>query len=437
MCGFGFAAASDCGGPGQMTQAQAQEGVTGRSAGSLRNYWLLFSAFFVSTAGDWLYKLALPLLVLRMTGSPLQTAVVYSLQYWPYLIFALAGGVIADRANRRILLIRADAAAAVVVGLLALAVWRGDVHLWMVYLGAFALSGISPLYQASFQALMPRTVEPERLGWANSRMQASQGALDIAGPLLGAGAVAVLGTTGALSLDSASYALSALAAALIARAVADRPAAAHGTVLADLRAAVSFLRATPAISCGALLAAGNAFGLFMVESNMITYLVRFRHQSVGSVGVVFAALGVGSLVSALLAPRILRAVKPGLLIIVCTLGGGLATATLLVLRNLLAIAAAWVFVGAFTMIFIVTFYTLRQQLVPEDMLGRVVVLTRLVAFGPLPIAPLIGGALLGATGHFWPVLVISVVVQVAASIFAWFTPLRTATGVPAPSGAGT
>src|SRR5437879_2144188 len=110
-----------------MSQAGTREGLVRRPAGSLRNFRLLFSAFFVSTAGDWLYKLALPLLVLRMTGSPLQTSVVYSLEYWPYLLFALAGGVIADRANRRLLLIRADTAAAVVVGLLAVAVWEGGV----------------------------------------------------------------------------------------------------------------------------------------------------------------------------------------------------------------------------------------------------------------------------------------------------------------------
>jgi len=414
-----------------MTQAGAREGLTRRWASSLRNYRLLFGAFFVSSAGDWLYKLALPLLVLRVTGSPLRTAVVYSLEYWPYLLFALAGGVIADRANRRTLLIRADAAAAAVVGVLAVLVWLGDAQLWMVYLAAFTLTGISPLYQASFQALLPRTVEPNRLTWANSRLQASQGALDIAGPLLGAGAVAILGTAGALSLDSASFGLSALAAALITRAAADRRAAGSGTVLADLHAAVSFLRSAPALLWGALLAAGNAFGLFMVESNMIAYLVRFRHQPVASVGVVFAALGIGSLAGALLAPRILTAVKPGLLIIACTLGSGGATALLLVLRNLASIAAAWVLVGAATMIFIVTFFTLRQQLIPEDMLGRVIVLTRLLAFGPLPLAPLIGGALLGATGHFWPVIVISATVQIGAATVAWFTPLRTVVCGPA------
>lgn len=413
-----------------MSQAEALAG-RAEQAGSLRNYWLLFSASFISTAGDWLYKLALPLLVLRTTGSALQTAVVYSLEYWPYLLFALIGGVIADRADRRLLLIRADAAAAAIVGLLAVLVWQGEVQLWMVYLAALALSGISPLYQATFQALVPRTVVPERLSWANSRMQASAGVLNVTGPLLGAGAVAVLGAVGALTLDSASFALSALAAALIARAATVRQQTGHGTVVADLRAATSFLRHSPAILWGSLLATGNVFGTFMVESNMITYLVRFRHQPVASVGIVFAGLGVGTLLGALVAPRLSRAVKPGLLIILCTEAGGAATALLLFLHSVPGLAAAWVLLGAAMMIFIVTFFTLRQQLVPEEMLGRVIILSRLLAWGPLPLAPLIGGALLDSTGHFWLVLIISVALQVGTATATLATPLRTVTGVPA------
>lgn len=400
----------------------------GQQVASLRDYRLLLVAFFTSTLGDWLYKIALPLLVLQMTGSALQTAIVYTLEYLPYLLFALPGGIVADRADRRILLIRADLAAAVVIGTLAILLWYDLHQLWMVYLAAFVLSGITPLYHASFQGLLPRTVTPDRLSWANSRLQATQSALDLAGPLLGASAVAALGAAWALSLDSASFALSSLAVALIARAVADRAPTQRATALGDLRAAVSFLRSTPALLWGALLAAGSTFGLIMVETNMITYLVQFRDSPVSSVGIVFAALGAGALCGALLAPRILRALPAGPAIIASMIGGGGGTALLLLSQSLPTIAMTWVMVGAFTMVFTVSFYTLRHQLVPENMLGRIVVITRLMAFISLPVAPLVGGALLSATGDFWPVIALSAVVQTGVGVIAWFTPLRTATG---------
>jgi len=228
--------------------------------GSPRNYWLLLCAFFTSTAGDWLYKLALPLLVLRLTGSALQTAAVYSLEYVPYLLFALVGGVVTDRGSRRVLLICAQFAAAVVTGLLAILVWKGDARLAEIYAAAFALSSITPLYQASFQALLPSTVSPDRLSWANSRLQAAQGTLDLAGPVLGAGVVAALGVVWSLGLDSASFALSALAIALISRLVS-QPVSERTSVLTDIRAAIAFVRSASELLWGAILGAGTTFGL--------------------------------------------------------------------------------------------------------------------------------------------------------------------------------
>ncbi len=401
-----------------MTQTET-EGTT-----RLRDFRLLLTAFVVSTAGDWLYKLALPLLVLQLTGSALQTAVTYSLEYVPYLFFALIGGVISDRYDRRTLLIRADAAAAVVMGVLATLVWLRQEHLWMIYLAALALSTITPLYQASFQAMLPGTVPKERLGWANSRLQAGQSTLDLLGPVLGAGAVALVGASWALSLDAASFGLSALTVALIARAataVARQPGGL--TIVADLREAVAFVRATPTILWGAVIAAGSSLGLSMVEANMIAYLVHFRHEPVAAVGIVFAALGAGSLVGALLAPKILPHVRPGRLIISSVLVGGTATALLLLLRPLPLIAATWVLVGASTAVFIVTFFTLRHQLVPAQLLGRVVVLTRIIAFITVPIAPLIGGAILSATGTFLPVIIVAAAAQIGIAVTGRFTPL--------------
>jgi hypothetical protein len=75
------------------------------------------------------------------------------------------------------------------------------------------------------------------------------------------------------------------------------------------------------------------------------------------------------------------------------------------------------------MIFTVTYYTLRHQLTPERILGRVVILTRVIAFSMVPIAPLIGGALLAATGQFWPVIALAAVVQAGIGVMALWTPL--------------
>ncbi len=409
-----------------MTSVDSKTAESKGDAHSLRDFRLLLTAFMVSITGDWLYKLALPLLILKLTGSALQTALIYSLEYVPYLIFAPFAGVISDRHDRRLLMVRADSAAACVVGIVAVLAWFNQYHLWLIYPAAFMLSTITPLYQATFLGMLPNTVPRERLSWANSRLQAGQGTLDLTGPLLGASAVVFLGTRGALTVDSVSFALSALAVALMARTLTQRERDPAASVIGDLKEAAKFIRSSPALLWGAVVASGSSFGLAMVEANMITYLVHFRHQPVAAVGVVFAALGLGSLLGALLTPRILSRFNPGTVIICCVIIGGSATALLAVQHEFVTIAATWILVGASTAGFIVTFYTMRHQIVPERLLGRVVILTRVVAYMMVPIAPIIGGALLSDTNKFWPVIAVSSAAQIGVGLAALCTPFRKA-----------
>ena len=253
----------------------------------------------------------------------------------------------------------------------------------------------------------------------------AQGVLGFAGPVLGAGVVAAMGTRWAVTLDSASFALSAAAIALIFQPRVRRPHREHASILGDLKTAVDFIRTYPLLLWGALASAGSSFGLFMVEANMVTYLVRFRGQSVASVGVVFAAVGVGALLGAWVAPRLLKQISPGWMLIGCTIGGGLATALLLAMYQLVLIAMTWVLVGAAMTIFIVTWVTFRQEFVPEHLLGRVMMITRMIAWCTVPVAPLVGGFLMSATGAFWPVIALSAVVQVGVGVLmAFATPLN-------------
>jgi len=407
-----------------MTQVDSKISESTQRLPSRRDFRLLLTAVMVSITGDWLYKLALPLLILRLTGSALQTALIYSLEYIPYLIFAPFAGVVSDRYDRRLLMVWADSAASCVVGVLAILAWLDQYHLWLIYPAALMLSTITPLYQATFLGMVPNTVPRERLSWANSRLQAGQSTLDLVGPLLGASAVAVLAARGALSADAVSFALSALAVGLMSRSRAQRDRRRDASVLGDLKEAAQFIRTSPPLLWGAVVASGSSLGLAMVEANMITYLVHIRHQPVAAVGVVFAALGLGSLLGALLTPKILSRCNPGTIIIGCVITGGSGTALLAVQHEFVTIAATWILVGASTAGFIVTFFTMRHQIVPERLLGRVVILTRVIAFMMVPIAPIIGGALLSATKSFWPVIAVSSAAQIGVGVAALFTPCR-------------
>lgn len=402
----------------------------GGDAGSgTTNYVLLLGAFTVSTVGDWLYKLALPLLVLQMTGSALGTAAVYALEYAPYVVFSLVGGVTADRFDRRRLMVTSDLLSALLVGLLAALVWTGTQQVWMVFLGAVLLGAVRPFYHPAFQALIPRLLPDAELPRANARVQMVESLLGFMGPVLGASVVVALGITSSLFLDTVSFVLSASAVAgiRIPRVVV---AKVKTRILDDLRAGYAYLKRDRVILSGSVVMAFSNVGLYMVEANFFFYLVGLRHMGALAVGVVLGAAGVGSVVGAAVAPRIVARVRAGPLVIGSLTGAGLATALLVPARSLAAIAVAWGVVGVFTMLVVVTWFTLRQRTIPSELFGRVVGFSRMLAFVTIPPASIAGGALLGLTHSLAALAAVAAAVQVGVALIGWLTALRTA-GEPA------
>jgi len=403
----------------------------GGDAGSgSTNYVLLLGAFTVSTVGDWLYKLALPLLVLRMTGSALGTAAVYSLEYAPYVVFSLVGGVTADRFDRRRLMVASDFLSALLVGLLAGLVWSGTQQVWMIYLGGFLLGAVRPFYHPAFQALIPRLLPDAELPRANARVQMVESLLGFMGPVLGASVVVALGITSSLFLDTVSFVLSAsaVAAIRIPRAVV---AKVKTRIIEDLRAGYAYLKRDRVILSGSVLMAFSNVGLYMIEANFVFYLVGLRHMDLVAVGIVLGAQGVGSVVGAAIAPRIGARVRAGPLVIGSLTGAGLATALLVPAKSLPAIAAAWGAVGVFTMLVVVTWFTLRQRTIPSELFGRVVGFSRMLAFVTIPPASILGGALLGLTHSAATLAAVSAALQVGVALLGWLTALRTAGAAPA------
>lgn len=401
----------------------------GQAGSGSTNYVLLLGAFTVSTVGDWLYKLALPFLIYRMTGSALETAAVYSLEYAPYVVFSLVGGVTADRFDRRRLMVASDLLSALLVGLLTVLVWTGTQQVWMVYLGGFLLGAVRPFYHPAFQALIPRLLPDAELPRANARVQMVESLLGFMGPVFGASVVVALGITSSLFLDTVSFVLSASAVAgiRIPRVVVARV---KTRILDDLRAGYAYLKRDRVILSGSVVMAFSNVGLYMIEANFVFYLVGLRHMRFWAVGVVLGAQGVGSVIGAAIAPRIGARVRAGPLVIGSLTGAGLATALLVPAKSLPAIAAAWGVVGVFTMLVVVTWFTLRQRTIPSELFGRVVGFSRMLAFVTIPPASILGGALLGLTHSAATLAAASAALQVGVALIGWLTALRTA-GEPA------
>lgn len=407
-----------------MTASAERLGPARPTADRARNQLFLLGAFTVSTVGDWLYRLALPFLVLELTGSAIGAGLAYAVEYAPYVFFSMLGGVAADRFDRRRLLILADLGSALIVGMLAALVTAGVDAVWLVFVVAFAVSSIRPFYHPAFQSILPSLVPAEGLTRANARIQSIESVLSFAGPVLGGAVIAAVGTSNALWLNAVSFLLSALAIVGIRAAVARARPIGHTRIWQDLREAVAYLRGDRVTLWASLLMAGTNVGLLMIEANLIFYLVRLRGLPVAAVGIVFAAFGVGAVLGAMSAPWLCRRFPPGHLIITGMIGAGLMTALLGVLPGLVGTALAWGAVGTFVMLLVVTWFSLRQQIVPQRLLGRVVALSRMLSFATIPPAAAVGGVLLSLGSGAWPVVATSAAVQVGIGLAACATALR-------------
>jgi MFS family permease len=394
----------------------------------LRDYRLIIFAYIVSSLGNWVYQLTLPLLVLKLTGSALTTGAVYAVEYLPFLLFSLPGGVLADRIDRRSMLIGGDSVSGLLALLLAVIVTVWGHTVWPVFVVAFLLSSVDPIYHPAFQSFIPDVAPESKLAQANAWMQAGDNAMGLLGPVIAGVAISLFGYQTTIYLDAASFGISALAILCI-RCRPERIAAASARrisgAIGDIREAGQYIfRRNRILLAGALTFTGTNFAIWLVQANFIFYLTTYRHLSPSVIGVVYGAQGIGAVLGSSLAPRIIRRIPPGRTIILSTAAAGLATGGLIVFRQLAEITVIWGLLAVFGSINVVSFFTLRQQIVPRYILGRVVATTRMLAFVSIPIGAVVAGALQSSLKNIYLIIGIGAGLRLGMAILATRSPLN-------------
>ena len=199
-----------------MTRLKAATRTTFRSL-RVRNYRFYFFGQIVSVTGTWMQSVAQVWLVLKLTGSPLALGITTGLQFLPILVLGPWGGVVADRFDKRKVLIAtqaADACLALVLGALTLA---GVVQLWMVYLLAFGLGLVTVVDNPTRQSFVMEMVGPDDLQNGISLNSAVFTGARVLGPALAGALILTGGIATCFFVNAFSY------LAVIAGLLAMRP----------------------------------------------------------------------------------------------------------------------------------------------------------------------------------------------------------------------
>ena len=167
------------------------------SGGALdRNFWWLLGGSLVSAVGDQFTLIALPWLVLKLTGSALALGTVLMVMALPRAAFMLVGGAFVDRSSPRSVLILARSGNAVFIGALAALVWLGSIQLWMLYGLALGIGLATAFVYPAGASLLPQVVAPAKLTAANSFMMGMRQFTLLAGPALAGVVIALFAAPG-------------------------------------------------------------------------------------------------------------------------------------------------------------------------------------------------------------------------------------------------
>ena len=414
-----------------------------RSAGSgplgARSFRLLIGGQFASTIGDFCYAVALPWLVLSTHGGTVLLGTVLACYGVPRTVLIPVGGVLADKVGPRTLMLTADVARGVLVAGLAVLAARHTVSL--AALGPIAAligAGEGLFIPASF-AIMPSLLDGERLTAGNALSTAAVQAGSLLGPALGGALVAVShSSTAAFGVDAASFALSALSLALIPRGAASGSVTAGGMAAAPAAEPADGLAEGPAAGLAAVSgaepdaaggaepdAAGGVLTLLRKSRLMQVLLVvliaanlanggmdgvalpALAHARFGAAGygALLACFAAGALAGTLAAARTGSLRAPAKLASAVFLLEAVAISLTPYLGGEAGAAAAMFVSGACNGLGNVIFLTVVQKWVSPGMLGRVMGVMMLCAFGTYPLSAAVAGVLVRHLGPalFFPI----------------------------------
>lgn len=378
-------------------------GAPGHRPASGKVFWLYWGAATISSTGDAVTVVALPLTaVTLLRASSFDVSVLIAARYAAWILIGLPAGVIVGRLPLRGTQVTMDLLRAGTLLSVPVAAWAGAAT--MVQLGAVALviglAGV--VFDVGNSTLLPSIVPREQLTARNSLTSGSHAATQLAGPSLGGVLVQIFGAATSLIADVASYLASAALLLGLPRVQAPRPGGSGASMMSQIRGGLGYVARHPVIRpcvaaaviinfvCGALMALTPVF------------LVRTLGAPAWLVGVAVAAEGLGSLAGAALTPRL--ATRLGSARALLAVGfAGAVSATLMPLAwagwGVATFALGNAGFAAGVVVFSILTRTHRHVVTPPELLPRVMATVRFLSWGVIPAGALAAGLAAGVAGN--------------------------------------
>lgn len=396
-----------------------------------RRYW---GARVSSIAGTAATYVAMPVLMYGLTGSAFYTGLLTAIESVPYVVFGLIGGAVADRYDRRIIMVRADLLNVAVLGSIPLAAALGVLTVGHLLVVAVLTSTLFVFFDAANFGALPTLVGKDRVAAANGAIWSASTGLEIVIPAAAGALVAVIHPAWVIAFNAGTFLASGLLIRAISRPLVDldRLAVAGKRTLVSLASEAAeglrFLWHHPTIRPMTLVNATQS----VAGGAVVGQLVPYAREALGigeddnGLGIMFGAWGLGALIASLLIRRISQRMSPPTVALytlpasaVCGLAFALAPTFPLAVLAL----GCW---GIAYILIVVNAVIYRQQETPEHLQSRVNVTGRLLSWGVgYTLGGLGGGVVATLADPRWAMGSAAACVA-AGVVVGWTSALRTA-----------
>lgn len=383
------------------------------------DFWKFWAGQTISQLGSSFTMFATPLLIFKLTHSSVNLGIGMAANFVPYLLFGLVIGAWVDRLDRKRMMIAVDLGRAAVIALIPLLSVLHVLDVWHIYLIGFVSSTLTIFFEAGEFAAIPSLVGQEDLITANGRIQASYSGAQVAGPLLAGLMLAVVKIETVFIVDAASFVVSAYSLGLVGVSFnREQGHRERTTIREEVAEGLRYVLRHPVLrNISAMMALFN-FVAITTNTQLVLFSKDRLHASDARVGFLYSAGSAGVVLLGLLAGRIRKKLTFGpaalgsLMVI-----GGLTVGFALNRMYWLALVL-WGLAQGLGIFFNINTGSLRQAIVPNHLLGRIISIAGVLAWSAIPLGSLIGGYVVNWTGNV--ALVYGVIGAILSAVAVWF-----------------
>lgn len=382
----------------------------------------LLTAFGISSLGDGIRTAALPLLAVFITHNPIAIAGLAIAGRLPWLLVSLFSGAVADRYDRRKLMIGVDATRGIVLLALVALMVGGVDGMPVLYVVALALGVGETLFDTATSGFLPEVVRGQELAKANGQIFSTKlVGSDFVGPAAGSWLFAIARSVPFLA-DAISFLLSAVLVGFVRRRTdhpaadsASRPAPARRSMLHEVKEGLLWTRNNDVIRSFLIMATGVNFVQSAVQSLLVLLAVNDFGIPAGAYGLLLTGTGVGAFLGGLLSARV--GDRIGIhRVLLPAVASGVPLLLLIAWTHQPVVLGASLAVNAFMGVLAgVQTASLRQRIVPNELMGRVSSVGQFFCYGlAIPLGSLLAGVLARLVGvrmvYMWGAVVTFIVV---------------------------